>query len=274
MKDDSGSYAVLTEQGSPERREAVRAQLEASVEPKYDSRVQFNSENARKTIVKVPPKFLNQQFLVRFAFAVEALKALFEKDRKILMRAATITKSYPFGTLFHAQWISWMQERVDLFCFSHTAIKYDEHFVIDWASSGHFSFQPPTPEECPPNEHRYTRIVKKEKSVTLGDDVVIKASWHVESHWDHMEAFAFNPEAKWRKEMCYKFFTDALLEELVWEQWIATQQNWEVVLDGAEAANKDRFTEMIDGSLRRAWSRTVRISLFPLLYFQRWVVLV
>ena len=55
----------------PERREAVRAQLEASVEPKYDSRVQFNSENAKKTIIKVPPKFLNEQFLVRFGFPVE-----------------------------------------------------------------------------------------------------------------------------------------------------------------------------------------------------------
>ena len=32
----------------PERREAVRAQLEASVEPKYDSRVQFNPKNAKK----------------------------------------------------------------------------------------------------------------------------------------------------------------------------------------------------------------------------------
>ena len=32
----------------PELREAVRAQLEASVEPKYDSTVQFNSENAKK----------------------------------------------------------------------------------------------------------------------------------------------------------------------------------------------------------------------------------
>ena len=59
------------------------------------------------------------------------------------------------------------------------------------------------------------RIVFKGRSVTLGDDVVIKASWHVESNWDHMEAFAFNPEAPWRKEVCYKFFTDALLEELV-----------------------------------------------------------
>ena len=108
-----------------------------------------------------------------------------------------------------------MQQRVGLFSFSHTAIKYDEHFVIDWANSAHYSFQPPKPEECPPNEHRYTRIVFKGKSVTLGDDVVIKASWHVESNWDHMEAFAFNPEAPWRKEVCYKFFTDALSEELV-----------------------------------------------------------
>ena len=32
----------------PGRREAVRAQLEASVEPKYDSRAQFKSENAKK----------------------------------------------------------------------------------------------------------------------------------------------------------------------------------------------------------------------------------
>ena len=32
----------------PERREAVRAQLEASVEPKYDSKVQFNPENVEK----------------------------------------------------------------------------------------------------------------------------------------------------------------------------------------------------------------------------------
>ena len=51
--------------------------------------------------------------------------------------------------------------------------------------------------------------------MTLGDDVVIKASWHVECNWDHMEAIAFNPEAPWRKEMCYKFFTDAILVELV-----------------------------------------------------------
>ena len=103
----------------------------------------------------MPPKFLNEQFLVRFGFAVEALKALFEMDRmapsKILMRAATITKSCPFGPLFYAQWISWMQQRVDLFCFSHTAIKYDEHFVIDWMSSGHYSFLPPKPEEWPTN---------------------------------------------------------------------------------------------------------------------------
>ena len=80
----------------PERREAVRAQLEESVVPKYDSRAQFNSENA-KTIIQVPPKFLNEQFLVRFGFAVEAFKALFEKDRmapnKILMRAAMTSTS-------------------------------------------------------------------------------------------------------------------------------------------------------------------------------------
>ena len=163
----------------PERREAVRAQFEVSVEPKYDSRVQFNSENAEKTIIKVPPKFLNEQFLLRVGFVVEAFKALFEKDRmvpnKIHMRAATITKSCLFGLLLYAQRISWMQQRVDLFSFSHTSIKYDEHFVIDWANSGHYSFQPPKSEERPPNEHRYTRIVFKGKSVTLGDDVVIKA---------------------------------------------------------------------------------------------------
>ena len=125
-KADDLEWIMAELKAHPERRGALRAQLEASVEPKYDSRVQFNTENARKTIVKVPPKFLNEQFLVRFEFAVEALKALFEKDRmapsKNLMRAATITKSCPFGPLFNAQWISWMQRRVDLFCFSHTAI--------------------------------------------------------------------------------------------------------------------------------------------------------
>ena len=107
----------------PERREAVRAQLETSVEPKYDSKVQFNPENAKKAITKVPPKFLNEQFLVRFGFAVEGLKDLFEKHRmapnKILMRAATITKSCPFGPLLHAQWISWMQQGGLVFLLIH-----------------------------------------------------------------------------------------------------------------------------------------------------------
>ena len=40
------------------------------------------------------------------------------------MRAATITKACPFGPLLYDQWISWMQQRVDLFSFSHTSIKY------------------------------------------------------------------------------------------------------------------------------------------------------
>ena len=44
----------------------------------------------------------------------------------------------------------------------------------------------------------------------MGDDVVIKASWHVESNWDHMEAFAFNPEPPWRKEMLQVFHRCAL----------------------------------------------------------------
>ena len=124
---------------------------------------------------------------VRFGFAFEALKALLEKDRmapnKILMRAATITKSCPFGQLLFTLWISWMQQRVDLFPFSHTAIKYDEHFVIDCANSGHY--------------FRHQGFVARGEQ--LG------------SHG----GFAFNPEAPWRKEMRYKFFTDALLEELV-----------------------------------------------------------
>ena len=42
--------------------------------------------------------------------------------------------------------------------------------------------------------------------MTVGDDVVIKASWHVESNWDHMEAFAFNPEAPGRKRNVLQVF--------------------------------------------------------------------
>ena len=94
---DDFEWIMAELKAHPERREAVCAQLEASVEPKYDSRVQFNSENVRKNHRQSAAEVFERA--VSFGFAVEALKALFEKDRmalsKILMRAAKITKSCP-----------------------------------------------------------------------------------------------------------------------------------------------------------------------------------
>ena len=124
----------------PERREAVRAQLEASVEPKYDSRVQFNSENAKKTIIKVPPKERAVSCALRIPVEKDSSKGS-NGASKILDASCYDSQNRARSARSCMLSGFWMQQRLDMFSFSHTAIKYDEHFVIDRANSGHYSFQ-------------------------------------------------------------------------------------------------------------------------------------